>query len=78
MGKLGLDPVPYNNPVETFYHSRKKSIQLSIKMDSQGEMNPVQHENGLEWIKFLTPYLNIPVKEIITNWIDELLGLAAA
>ena len=28
-------------------------------------------------IKFLIPYLNFPVKEIITNWIGELLGLAA-
>ena len=28
-------------------------------------------------IKFLIPYLNFPVKEIITNWIDKLLGLAA-
>ena len=57
---------------------QKNSIQFSIKMDSQGEMNPVQHENGLEQIKFLISYLNFPVKEIITNWIDELLGLAAA
>ena len=47
-------------------------------MDSQGEMNPVQHENGLEQIKFVISFLNFPVKEIITNWIDELLGLAAA
>ena len=47
-------------------------------MDSQGEMNSVQPENGLEQIKFLIPYLNFPAKEIITNWIDELLGLAAA
>ena len=41
-------------------------------------MNPVQHKNRLEQIKFVIPYLNFPVKEIITNWIDELLGLAAA
>ena len=47
-------------------------------MDSQGEMNPVQHENGLEQNKFLIPCLNFPVKEIITNWIDKLLGLAVA
>ena len=47
-------------------------------MDLQGEMNQVQHEKGLEQIQFLIPYLNFPVKEIITNWIYELLGLAAA
>ena len=28
--------------------------------------------------KFFIQFLNFPVKEIITNWIDELLGLAAA
>ena len=84
--KLGLDSVPDTsrnlcfplNLVETLSIQKKNSIQFNVKMGSQGEMNPVQHENGLEWIKFLIPYLNIPVKEIITNWIDELLGLAAA
>ena len=47
-------------------------------MDSQDEMDPVQHENGLEQNKFLIPCLNFPVKEMITIWIDELLDLAAA
>ena len=47
-------------------------------MDPQGEKNPIQHGNGLEQINFLIPYLNFPVKELITNWTYELLGLAAA
>ena len=28
--------------------------------------------------QFFIPFLNFPLKEIITNWIDELLGRAAA
>ena len=31
-------------------------------MDSQGEMNPVQHENGLEQIKFFYSIFEFPGK----------------
>ena len=47
-------------------------------MDSQGEN---ESSSAWKWMKtdqFFIPFLNFPVKEIITNWIDELLGLAAA
>ena len=41
-------------------------------------MNPVQDENGWKLIKFWIWFLNFQLKDIIKNWIDELLSLAAA
>ena len=49
-----------------------------VEVEFYPSVNSVQHENRLKLIKFLIPYLNFPAKEIITNWIKELLALAAA